>query len=100
MSAAIAHRGPDGASFWLEGDCGLSFQAMYVTPEAASAAQPFVFRNGVVVMFDGRLDNREELRDLLAGEVPRDAADCEFIAAAYQRFGEESFSRLLGDFAI
>jgi asparagine synthase (glutamine-hydrolysing) len=99
MSDAIRHRGRDGEHRWISDSAGFAFHALHVTPEAAGVDQPFVDA-GAVILFDGRLDNRDELLGQLHGAVARDAADCEYVAAAYQTFGADVFARLLGDFAI
>lgn len=52
----------------------------------------------VVLAADARLDNRDELVDLLAAD--RDASDAELILAAYLLWGEDCPQRLLGDFAV
>lgn len=61
MSATLAHRGPDGEDFWTKGPVGLACQLMRVTPESLTETQPLVHPSGAVAVFDGRLDNREEL---------------------------------------
>ena len=60
MSAALAHRGPDGEGRWAQGPVGMACQLLKVTPEATAETQPLV-RSGLAVVFDGRLDDREEL---------------------------------------
>jgi asparagine synthase (glutamine-hydrolysing) len=100
MSAAIRHRGLDGEGQWINGSAGFAFQATHITPESGSMAQPFLSSSGVVVMFEGRLDNREELGGSLDARLTQSSADCEYIAAAYRAYGADAFARLLGDFAI
>ena len=53
------------------------------------------------MVFDGRVDNRAELKDALtsAGMPPRDDTDAELVLRAYECWGEESPARILGDFA-
>jgi len=56
----------------------------------------------VVVCFEGRLDNREELVELL-GEIDRPpvgATDSHLILALATRLGDAFLSRLAGDFAL
>ena len=65
MDAALAHRGPDGERFWIQGPIGLACQLFRVTPEASTEIQPHVHCSGVVLVFDGRLDNRDELLRIL-----------------------------------
>ncbi|MFQ5524546.1 MAG: asparagine synthetase B family protein [Acidimicrobiia bacterium] len=102
MSATLAHRGPDDTGAWVEGPVGLACQLLRATPESAQERQPLVGSSRAVVVFDGRLDNREELiRTLTAARVPLGSyTDPELVLEAYQKWGEAAFTRLLGDFAV
>jgi asparagine synthase (glutamine-hydrolysing) len=102
MSATLAHRGPDGEGFWIDGPVGFGCQRFRVTPESLRECQPFVHSSGVVLVFDGRLDNREELLPLLKNfpGITVDAPDAAFIVAAYQAFGNQFAERLNGEFAL
>jgi asparagine synthase (glutamine-hydrolysing) len=51
-------------------------------------------------MWDGRLDNREELIHFLGGEVSATSTDLEIVAAAYERCDTNLFARLIGDWAL
>ena len=61
LAKRLAHRGPDGEGLYADGSVGLASRLFRVTPESAAETQPFVHSSGVVVVFDGRLDNREDL---------------------------------------
>ncbi|MBS1834789.1 MAG: hypothetical protein JST65_18870 [Acidobacteria bacterium] len=94
------HRNADGEGLWRDDSIAFKFQNRWITRESLGEIQPLV-RYGSVVMFDGRLDNREELfnalgeQDLAGGD-----SDAGFVAAAYRRYGEEFAAKLEGDFAI
>ena len=60
MGSRQSHRGPDEAGRWVEGPVGLACQILRVAPESAAGFQPVVHRSGVVAVFDGRIDNRED----------------------------------------
>jgi asparagine synthase (glutamine-hydrolysing) len=102
MSATMAHRGPDGAGQWLEGPVGLACQLMRVTPESLTETQPLVGHCGAVLVFDGRLDNREELLSLLKREpgVEPSAPDPALVLAAYDKYGDRFPEYLNGEFAL
>lgn len=102
MSATLAHRGPDGEARWIEGPIGLACQLLRVTPEAATETQPLVHSSGAVIVFDGRLDNREELLASLRRSpgVSGDSPDPALVLAAYEIFGKRFPERLNGDFAL
>ena len=57
---------------------------------------------GLVMVFDGRLDNRDELSDALGIPPPerRTLADAWLALAAWKRWGGDTPPRLLGDFAL
>jgi asparagine synthase (glutamine-hydrolysing) len=102
MSANLTHRGPDGEGHWLDGPVGLACQLNRVTIESAAEIQPLSHPAGAVAVFDGRLDNREELLRRLAPApgVERDAPDPALVLAAYEAWGERFPEYLNGDFAL
>ncbi|HKI86754.1 MAG TPA: asparagine synthase-related protein [Thermoanaerobaculia bacterium] len=55
----------------------------------------------VVLVFDGRLDNREELISALGNfAVDRSASDAKIVLASYRRWGTDFVAKLLGPFAL
>ncbi len=102
MSATMAHRGPDGEEKWIKGPVGLACQMFRVTPESEKETQPLVGASGAVVVFDGRLDNREELLASLKNSyrVSSSSPDPDLVLAAYEAFGDRFPERLVGDFAL
>lgn len=73
-----------------------------VTPEDRHERLPGTFAGGrSVLVFDGRLDNRDDLiAELgLAAERKR-SPDSELVMAALERWGDETCPRLIGDFAF
>jgi asparagine synthase (glutamine-hydrolysing) len=102
MSATLAHRGHDGEGHWLDGPVGLACQLNRVTPESAAETQPLSHPAGAVAVFDGRLDNREELLSRLtpAPGVDKDAPDPALVLAAYGAWGQRFPEYLNGDFAL
>ncbi len=102
MLNTISHRGPDGSEIWMDGPAALGCQLLRVTPESAKETQPFVHHSETVVVFDGRLDNREELLPQLKTsiEVSAESPDPAFVLAAYDVFGDSFTEHLVGDFAL
>jgi asparagine synthase (glutamine-hydrolysing) len=75
-------------------------KAFHTTHATAEYKQPYGMTSGAVITWDGRLDNRSELiRDLRNGLSNR-AADISIVAAAYEKWGNAAFSRVLGDWAL
>lgn len=103
MTAAMAHRGPDGEGYWVEGSVGLGHSMLHTTPESVEERQPWSDESGrLQLVLDGRVDNREELRRSLAGAGARlrNATDAELILRAYELWGTDCPLRIIGDFAF
>ena len=99
----LAHRGPDRRAEWHEGPIGLGHLLMRVTPEDACDAQPLHdSAGGLVLCADVRLDNRDELAALLGLDKTalREMPDSALLLQAWRRWGSDSISRLIGDFAF
>ncbi len=102
MSSTLAHRGADGDGVQTAGPVGLACRLSRVTPEAAAEVQPLVHPSGTALVFDGRLDNREELLASLppSPDLAPWSPDPALVLAAYDAFGDRFPERLLGDFAL
>jgi asparagine synthase (glutamine-hydrolysing) len=102
LNRTLAYRGPDGAHQWIDGAIGFACQLSHVTPESADEAQPLVHPSGQTLVFDGRLDNRDEILALTrdAPHITSRSPDCDLVLALYQRHGERFVEHLTGDFAL
>jgi asparagine synthase (glutamine-hydrolysing) len=103
MAGAMAHRGPDGIACWPGGPVALAHCAFHTTPESIGERQPLANRDAsVVLVLDGRVDNRDELRAAIVarGGTVRDDTDAELVLAAYETFGEDCADRIVGEFAF
>jgi asparagine synthase (glutamine-hydrolysing) len=100
MSAALAHRGPDALT--CDGNTALGCRASVTTPGFHADGQPVCRANGIMLVFDGRLDNRDDLTRQLREyvEVSPDAPDAEVAACCYEVRGVEFARHLVGDFAV
>ena len=99
-SATLAHRGVDGEERWIRGPVGLACQLLRVTPESAGERQPALDAAGAALVFDGRLDNREEILAALPATAPVTTAspDPVLVLAAYRAFGETFGSEAVAGF--
>ena len=100
---AVAHRGRDGRGVWMGGSIALGHQAFATTPEARLERVPLSSERGdIQLIYDGRLDNADELRGELFVHSPGHSAigDGELILCAYQRWGDDFARHLIGDFAV
>jgi asparagine synthase (glutamine-hydrolysing) len=98
LSQALAERGPDGGSELITARVAMVHRAFRTTAEARRERQPLISVWGHVLCWDGRLDNRDELLTLFAGECDR--TDTGLVLAAYQKWGTDFLSRIIGDFAL
>jgi len=101
MSDTLAPRGPR-EGFTLTGPVGMGCRLPGGSPDAIGETQPVARPSGTCLVFDGRLDNRDDLiRDLRdAHDVSPGTADADIVAAAYDAFGLAFAARLLGDFSL
>jgi asparagine synthase (glutamine-hydrolysing) len=89
---------PEGISVLRRESCAL----LYGSCESRSTPalqQPYRLPDRNWIMWDGRLDNRGDLRRASIGLGVADT-DAEVLACAYQSFGTQMFSHLIGDWAI
>ena len=104
MAEAAAYRGPDGITYWIEGNVGLAHLALHTTPESLRERQPLVNRRGdVILTADARVDNRDELMRTLTTRgylEEKDPTDADLILAAYECWGEACAREIIGDFAF
>ncbi|RPI57046.1 MAG: asparagine synthetase B [Acidobacteria bacterium] len=102
MSAALCHRGPDGDSIACDGSVALGCRLPRVTRDAMFETQPVRRLSGTWLVFDGRLDNRDDLIAELRehSDVSAGTPDAEIVAACYETLGDEFARHLLGDFSV
>ena len=100
LGQGLAARGPDGGNYIAAGPVGMVYSAFHTNLESRLERQPQVSRYGHILCWDGRLDNREELIALLSDELRADHTDVAIVMAGYLKWGRNSFSRLIGDFAL
>ena len=91
---------PDGSRTYSAGGVEIVYGALHVVKESFLETQPHVTRSGVVLTWDGRLDNRAELIALMSERLETGSSDVSVVAAAYDRWGTQCFARLLGDWAL
>lgn len=89
-SDGAASRGAEGATlahaFWA------------TTPEDAARGTHVARRGPFTMVADVRIDNRDDLLPALG--VERDIPDPELLLAAWERWGDETIARVVGDFAF
>lgn len=99
LAAGIDRVGPDGGGEHLAANLGMAYRAFHTTPESHFESQPLV-RDGCILAWDGRLDNREEIRTRVGRKYEWMPTDLDVIFAAYQEWGSGCFAELLGDWVL
>lgn len=95
-----AEYAPDDQRVFSANFIAFLFRAFYTTHESRIKVQPYVSRHGRIHTWDGRLDNREELADLLHMKSSDGLADIAIVAAGFDQWGTECFAKLKGDWAM
>jgi asparagine synthase (glutamine-hydrolysing) len=78
----------------------LLYLPFHVTPVSDLEEQPFLSTSGQVYLWDGRLDNRQELIGLLGAELRGNLTDVAIAAAALEAWGTPALAKLVGDWAL
>jgi len=99
LAQATQRYAPDGTFFYAQGNVSMGFQPYYTHQRSSLEALPLVDPNGNILSFDGRLDNFAELCDLLDLREA-EVADSSIVLKAFEHWGEDCFSRLVGEWAL
>lgn len=90
----------DGEALSVDGAIALLFQPFHTTKESSREQQPLVSATGVVLIWDGRLDNRDDLVRRLHLSRETMNTDARIVLSAYERWGKGVFVELIGDWAL
>src|SRR5262249_1884057 len=99
-TAVISPYGPDAESLYTKHDMAIVYRAFHITKESRRETQPYMTASGAIITWDGRLDNRAELIGTLGELLTADSTDVSIVAAAYDHWGTDCLSRLIGDWAL
>jgi asparagine synthase (glutamine-hydrolysing) len=102
MANVLKPFGPDRQKILICGKAAFVFCLHQLTPEDNFEHQPLLFADRFVVLFDGRIDNRSELRDALGISASELHAipDSMIVLRLFDRWGERAFEQIVGVFAI
>jgi asparagine synthase (glutamine-hydrolysing) len=103
MTDAIAHRGPDGGSWWLENGIGLGHRRLAIIDLHTGDQPMWDASREQVIVFNGEIYNYPELKQELEakGHTFLTSSDTEIIMAAVKEWGiENGLLRLRGMFAF
>jgi asparagine synthase (glutamine-hydrolysing) len=99
----LAHRAPNGAAWFRQGGVAICQTLPRSSTKPSVENGPFVGRRGDVLVWDGRLDDREALVGALgasASDLDRSSPDAAIVVAAFERWDTRFLERLSGDFAL
>lgn len=102
MTDILAHRGPDGEGFFVDGPVGLGHRRLAII-DLATGTQPMSSGDGSTwISYNGEVYNFRELRRELEalGHRFRTSSDTEVVLVAYEEWGTECLGRLRGMFAF
>ncbi|MFB9868666.1 asparagine synthetase B family protein [Vreelandella sulfidaeris] len=103
MQSLLTPYGRDAQHSWHQKNAGLTRTLLRTTPEDSLDQQP-LWRGSekLAMVFDGRIDNREELFEKLGINDAQAALmpDSELVYQACQRWETDAPQQLLGDFAL
>lgn len=103
MADAIAHRGPDGEGYYVDGQIGLAHRRLAILDTSDMGAQPMTSHDGTwVVVFNGCIYNYPEIKQELQSRGHKfiSQTDTEVITEGLSAYGPDFFTRLNGMFAI
>jgi asparagine synthase (glutamine-hydrolysing) len=99
---SIAHRGPDAAGEWCEGNVYFGHRRLSII-DLSTGDQPMQSSDGrYVIVFNGEIYNYRELRNVLiaVGAAFRTQSDTEVILEGYRYWGQGVVERLNGMFSF
>lgn len=104
MARALAHRGPDGETQWINQNntTGLAHRRLSVIDRSEAASQPMHYLNRYTIVYNGEIYNYQELRhDLIKkGYKFYTVSDTEVILAAYAEYQQECVNYFDGMFSF
>ena len=103
MAEAVAHRGPDGEGFLVDGALGLAHKRLAIIDLSSAGHQPMASADGrYLLVYNGEIYNFQELRVELEalGYRFRSRTDSEVLLHALSEWGKGALNRLNGMFAF
>src|SRR5438270_11162746 len=103
MTDVIAHRGPDGDGFYIDGNVGLGHRRLAIIDLSPAGRQPMANESAdLIITYNGEVYNFQGLQvELQAlGHRFQSKTDSEVVVHAYQEWGEKCVERFNGMFAF
>lgn len=101
MHAALEHYCVDDSRYIIDETVGFSYHAFWTTPEEEGEQQPIKFTGRYYVVWDGRIDNRQEIYQSLTDKKVslNDLSDAQLFLRFYLEKGIKSLKNIIGPFA-
>jgi asparagine synthase (glutamine-hydrolysing) len=99
----LSHRGSDGIDVVSTGHVMMGHWHFWTTPEEVGERQPLELNNSQLkIVFDGRIDNREELFGKLniTPAEGKSLSDAALVLRAFAHWREDCFKYFIGEFAL
>ncbi len=102
MNEVLKHRGPDENGIFITSNFCMGMQRLSII-DLVTGSQPIYNKDkSKVIIFNGEIYNYKELREELVNQGVNfmTNGDTEVILALFEKYGPDSFSRLIGMFAF
>lgn len=100
ITASLSRRGPHAAFSWSDEEAAAGVCVFNSFSDTEPQTPPHDKNSGLIIVWDGRLDNREELNHELSLSSQAEVSDSSVVLAAFSRWGPQTPDRLRGDFAF
>jgi asparagine synthase (glutamine-hydrolysing) len=102
MANVLKLHGPERQKTLTLANAAFVFCLHKFTPEDVFEDQPLLLADRFVMLFDGRIDNRSELGNILGISISELSSmpDSMIVMRLFDRWGERAFERIIGGFAI
>jgi asparagine synthase (glutamine-hydrolysing) len=103
MTLTLAHRGPDGEGFHIEGPIGLGHRRLSIIDLSSAGAQPMCNEDrSIWITYNGEIYNFMHIRSVLQsrGHAFSSHTDSEVIVHAYEEWGVDCLQKFNGMFAF
>jgi asparagine synthase (glutamine-hydrolysing) len=101
MTAAQAHRGPDGEGLWSAPSVALGHRRLKVIDLSDAGRQPMSTPDGrYTIVYNGEVYNYQELKNDLSDVCFQSKTDTEVVLHAYARWGQQCLERFVGMYGL
>jgi asparagine synthase (glutamine-hydrolysing) len=102
MTDIIAHRGPDGSGFYVQGEVALGHRRLSII-DLATGGQPMSNEDDSLwITYNGEIFNHSDVRPELeaAGHRYKSHCDTETVIHSYEQYGDQCLTHFRGMFAF